>query len=245
MIQVSLLKTNINYMLQICDSVEERMMTCDAVIIPSLAHLIMQRYQNIACNNNLSICYYQTASLFWSDYLEIECGESFFVDISLLTFAVASCVGFVDTYSQLQIVVQTIEHRLHLFHTHYDKQYMMDHSKQTNPKFSKCLVCQKQFARYDQRGFQNPGFTAHQNRCIERRFQFKKVKKSKSKPKVRALLPAPSRHSYLMPRLSDGSNSSNSNTLYTEFIGDCTLIMISPWCIRFKPLRCLDATNKN
>ncbi|KAI9495268.1 hypothetical protein BDB00DRAFT_786596 [Zychaea mexicana] len=32
----------------------------------------------------------------------------------------------------------------------------------------KCRVCGKELPEYDQRGFRNAGFTAHQNRCIER-----------------------------------------------------------------------------
>ncbi|ORY96603.1 hypothetical protein BCR43DRAFT_505437 [Syncephalastrum racemosum] len=31
-----------------------------------------------------------------------------------------------------------------------------------------CCVCGKEFPEYDQRGFRNAGFTAHQNRCIDR-----------------------------------------------------------------------------
>jgi hypothetical protein len=31
-----------------------------------------------------------------------------------------------------------------------------------------CRICKKLFPKYDQRGYRNAGFTAHQNRCIER-----------------------------------------------------------------------------
>ncbi|KAI9316247.1 hypothetical protein BX666DRAFT_219534 [Dichotomocladium elegans] len=34
--------------------------------------------------------------------------------------------------------------------------------------FLQCKVCGKEFPEYDQRGFRNAGFTAHQNRCVSR-----------------------------------------------------------------------------
>lgn len=36
------------------------------------------------------------------------------------------------------------------------------------PEYEKCRVCQKEFLKYDQRGFRNAGFTAHQNKCVEK-----------------------------------------------------------------------------
>lgn len=36
------------------------------------------------------------------------------------------------------------------------------------PEFEKCRVCGKEFLKYDQRGFRNAGFTAHQNKCVEK-----------------------------------------------------------------------------
>ncbi|OBZ88374.1 hypothetical protein A0J61_03576 [Choanephora cucurbitarum] len=102
----------------------------------------------------------------------------------------------------------------------------MSHDVQVNSKLLKCIVCHKQFARYDQRGFRNPGFTAHQNRCIDRRYQSKTKLKPKLKPRpnLRTLLPAPVRHSGSMQRLARQSNPSYStkSTLATAPIGSTT-----------------------
>lgn len=34
-----------------------------------------------------------------------------------------------------------------------------------------CQVCGKEFPARDQRGFRNPGFTYHQNKCVQRKKQ--------------------------------------------------------------------------
>lgn len=54
-----------------------------------------------------------------------------------------------------------------------------------------CRVCGKEFPEFDQRGFRNAGFTAHQNRCIEREQQPTTPSSSSSPPRQRWLLPAP------------------------------------------------------
>lgn len=58
----------------------------------------------------------------------------------------------------------------------------------------KCCVCGKEFPEYDQRGFRNAGFTAHQNRCIERERSLHEPPVL-SPPSRRVLLPAPPRPS--------------------------------------------------
>ncbi|KAI9486259.1 MAG: hypothetical protein EXX96DRAFT_646107 [Benjaminiella poitrasii] len=57
--------------------------------------------------------------------------------------------------------------------------------------FLECKICHKQFPKYDQRGFRNAGFTAHQNRCIERIANGAAAAEKQQKPKYRLLLPAP------------------------------------------------------
>ncbi|KAI7897776.1 uncharacterized protein BX663DRAFT_527167 [Cokeromyces recurvatus] len=59
--------------------------------------------------------------------------------------------------------------------------------------YLQCKICYKQFPKYDQRGFRNAGFTAHQNRCIERKKPnyLTMIEQQHSKPKHRLLLPAP------------------------------------------------------
>ncbi|CAO3657580.1 unnamed protein product [Mucor hiemalis] len=60
------------------------------------------------------------------------------------------------------------------------------------PDFLKCKVCQKEFPRFDQRGFRNAGFTAHQNRCVEREYLLSHpIVDQQSSPRQRFLLPAP------------------------------------------------------
>ncbi|KAI8372052.1 hypothetical protein EDC96DRAFT_77950 [Choanephora cucurbitarum] len=97
----------------------------------------------------------------------------------------------------------------------------MSHDVQVNSKLLKCIVCHKQFARYDQRGFRNPGFTAHQNRCIERRYQSKTKPKLKPKPNLRTLLPASVRHNGSIARQSN-SSCSTKPTPATAPIGSTT-----------------------
>ncbi|KAI7875804.1 hypothetical protein K492DRAFT_220681 [Lichtheimia hyalospora FSU 10163] len=59
-----------------------------------------------------------------------------------------------------------------------------------------CKVCGKEFPEFDQRGFRNAGFTAHQNRCIGRATAAavaasnQNVPVSKPSPLRRRLLPA-------------------------------------------------------
>lgn len=57
-----------------------------------------------------------------------------------------------------------------------------------------CKVCGKEFPEFDQRGFRNAGFTAHQNRCIGRAAAAaasnQNVPVSKPSPPRRRLLPA-------------------------------------------------------
>ncbi|KAI7893031.1 uncharacterized protein EV154DRAFT_417661 [Mucor mucedo] len=56
-----------------------------------------------------------------------------------------------------------------------------------------CRVCQKVFPKFDQRGFRNAGFTAHQNRCIEKDYLLNNpIPKKQTSPKQRLILPAPS-----------------------------------------------------
>jgi hypothetical protein len=60
--------------------------------------------------------------------------------------------------------------------------------------YLQCKICNKEFPKYDQRGFRNAGFTAHQNRCIEREYSLKNptVEQPPLSHKRRLLLPAPS-----------------------------------------------------
>ncbi|CEG68238.1 hypothetical protein RMATCC62417_04539 [Rhizopus microsporus] len=53
-----------------------------------------------------------------------------------------------------------------------------------------CKVCKKGFSEFDQRGFRNAGFTAHQNRCIERQNRERNPEQFTPKRKRRLLLPA-------------------------------------------------------
>lgn len=55
-----------------------------------------------------------------------------------------------------------------------------------------CKICKKEFSEFDQRGFRNAGFTAHQNRCIERQNRERNPEQftSKLRRKRRLLLPA-------------------------------------------------------
>ncbi|GAA5816100.1 hypothetical protein MFLAVUS_009622 [Mucor flavus] len=55
-----------------------------------------------------------------------------------------------------------------------------------------CKVCQKEFLKFDQRGFRNAGFTAHQNRCIEKDYILNNPEPDRRhSPKQRLILPAP------------------------------------------------------
>lgn len=55
-----------------------------------------------------------------------------------------------------------------------------------------CRICQKIFPKFDQRGFRNSGFTAHQNRCIEKDYLLNNpVLEKQLSPKQRLILPAP------------------------------------------------------
>lgn len=56
-----------------------------------------------------------------------------------------------------------------------------------------CKICQKVFPKFDQRGFRNAGFTAHQNKCIEKEYLLDNpVSKKHTSSKQRPILPAPS-----------------------------------------------------
>lgn len=69
------------------------------------------------------------------------------------------------------------------------------HEMSKEMSFLQCKVCQKEFPKYDQRGFRNAGFTAHQNRCIEREYLLNHPTVQQQQPPVnrqRMLLPAPS-----------------------------------------------------
>ncbi|KAK4520350.1 uncharacterized protein ATC70_008484 [Mucor velutinosus] len=84
--------------------------------------------------------------------------------------------------------------------------------------FLQCKICQKEFPKYDQRGFRNAGFTAHQNRCIEREYLSNRPTTEQQQPAVnrqRMLLPAPSTpnyHSLLTAALT--SVTTTINTLH-------------------------------
>lgn len=55
-----------------------------------------------------------------------------------------------------------------------------------------CRICQKEFPKYDQRGFRNSGFTTHQNRCIEKEYLLNTpVSEKQTSTKPRLILPAP------------------------------------------------------
>ncbi|KAL4208673.1 hypothetical protein AB4K20DRAFT_1911996, partial [Rhizopus microsporus] len=68
-----------------------------------------------------------------------------------------------------------------------------------------CKVCKKEFSEFDQRGFRNAGFTAHQNRCIERQNRERNPEQFIPKRKRRLLLPA-------SPNLTRSSTSPPSVT---------------------------------
>ncbi|KAF1804188.1 hypothetical protein V8B55DRAFT_1413417 [Mucor lusitanicus] len=86
--------------------------------------------------------------------------------------------------------------------------------------FLQCKICQKEFPKYDQRGFRNAGFTAHQNRCIEKEYLSSHPATEPQQPAVnrqRMLLPAPSsprHHSLLTPAPAPATTTVSSN-LYT------------------------------
>lgn len=81
--------------------------------------------------------------------------------------------------------------------------------------YLQCKICQKEFPKYDQRGFRNAGFTAHQNRCIEREYVSNNPNAEQQQPAInrqRILLPAPS-----PPRNNISSfTASNSTTTTTS-----------------------------
>lgn len=88
-----------------------------------------------------------------------------------------------------------------------------------NISYLQCKICNKEFPKYDQRGFRNAGFTAHQNRCIERKQSLKQPggEQQPSYNKKRLLLPAPSPpRSLSMMVSSSSSSSSSSNRYYTD-----------------------------
>jgi hypothetical protein len=67
-------------------------------------------------------------------------------------------------------------------------------SQQEEAEYLQCNICKKVFPKFDQRGFRNAGFTAHQNRCIERDYLANNPvvqDQHPSPPKQRLLLPAP------------------------------------------------------
>ncbi|KAG2191073.1 hypothetical protein INT46_000709 [Mucor plumbeus] len=84
--------------------------------------------------------------------------------------------------------------------------------------YLQCKVCQKEFPKYDQRGFRNAGFTAHQNRCIEREYLSNNPNAEKQQPAInrqRMLLPAPSPpRNNLLPLTASNSATTNASTLY-------------------------------
>ena len=69
---------------------------------------------------------------------------------------------------------------------------MIEEHESQDTLYLKCKICQKEFPRFDQRGFRNAGFTAHQNRCIEREYLLNNpVVERQSSPRQRLILPAP------------------------------------------------------
>ncbi|KAI8048149.1 uncharacterized protein B0P05DRAFT_564692 [Gilbertella persicaria] len=101
-------------------------------------------------------------------------------------------------------------------------------------EFLRCKICQKQFPRYDQRGFRNAGFTTHQNKCIEREYLMKNpVIQQQSAPKRRILLPAPSKdrknwqQSYGVPQYQNATQTPstvNENTFINVSTNDSSHI---------------------
>ncbi len=72
------------------------------------------------------------------------------------------------------------------------KIFMTSEGEDQEVYFLRCKICQKEFPRFDQRGFRNAGFTAHQNRCIEREYLLHHpAPEHQSSPRQRFLLPAP------------------------------------------------------
>lgn len=81
---------------------------------------------------------------------------------------------------------------------------MTSEEDQQEVYFLRCKICQKEFPRFDQRGFRNAGFTAHQNRCIERKYLLNNpAHEHQSSPRQRFILPAP----------PPGSSSSSSSSI--------------------------------
>ncbi|CEP08025.1 hypothetical protein [Parasitella parasitica] len=73
-----------------------------------------------------------------------------------------------------------------------------------------CKICFKEFPRYDQRGFKNAGFSAHQNRCVERDQSKKEPSPEQPSPKKpRMLLPASISPSSSMPTTDELLNTPN------------------------------------
>ncbi|KAI9257461.1 hypothetical protein EDC94DRAFT_614506 [Helicostylum pulchrum] len=65
-------------------------------------------------------------------------------------------------------------------------------SEEQEVDYLQCKVCQKEFLKFDQRGFRNAGFTAHQNRCIEKDYILNNPEPDRHhSPKQRLILPAP------------------------------------------------------
>ncbi|KAL9555771.1 hypothetical protein MBANPS3_002210 [Mucor bainieri] len=94
---------------------------------------------------------------------------------------------------------------------------IQDMSKEMS--YLQCKICQKEFPRYDQRGFRNAGFTAHQNRCIEKE-SLSNLPTSEQQPSTvnrqRMLLPAPSSsppsHHHRVLTLAPGSTTTTAIT---------------------------------
>lgn len=88
----------------------------------------------------------------------------------------------------------------------------------------KCRICQKEFPRFDQRGFRNAGFTAHQNRCIEKDYILNHPAPERHiSPRQRLILPAP----------STPSSSSNCTMLNPIYPSDTSTIQ--PTMLNYPP----------
>lgn len=82
-------------------------------------------------------------------------------------------------------------------------------SEEEQVDYLQCKVCQKEFLKFDQRGFRNAGFTAHQNRCIEKDYMLNNPEPDRHhSPKQRLILPAPT-----------GPSSSTSSSSCMRLLG--------------------------
>ncbi|KAI8884199.1 hypothetical protein K501DRAFT_272003 [Backusella circina FSU 941] len=88
-----------------------------------------------------------------------------------------------------------------------------------------CKICRKLFPKYDQRGYRNAGFTAHQNRCIERE-SILASSPVKTPVKRRRLLPAPPKdnvsESFTPTQKQGGDAHTDANPPPTSTINACT-----------------------